>query len=98
MADRDRLAHLPDFPDLTVPRPAAMTPAAFAAILKAATTPTKIKTVVQLQATRAELFFLHTMTEPDALRIQLSRALVAVREAQALPAESGRAMSDVGDN
>jgi hypothetical protein len=86
MADRDRLAHLPGFPDLTLPCPAAMTPATFAAILNAAATRTKIKTVVQPRAATVELFFLHTMTEPDALRIQLSRALVAVREAQALRA------------
>ena len=51
-----------------------MTPSTFAAILKAATTPAKIKTVVQPRATSAELFFLDTMTESDTLRIQLSRA------------------------
>jgi hypothetical protein len=61
---------------------------AIAAILNAATTQTKIKTVVQVQAASAELFFLHTRTEPEALRIELSRAIGAVREAQAAQANS----------
>jgi len=44
---------------------------------------TKIKTVVQIQAAGCELFFLHQWTEPDALRIELSRGLGAIRQAQA---------------
>jgi hypothetical protein len=61
---------------------------AAAAILNALTTRTKIKTVVRVQASGAELFLLHPRTEPEPLRIELSRALGAVREAQAQRRES----------
>jgi len=38
---------------------------------------------VRIQTADSELFFLHTRLLPDDLRIRLSRALGAVREAQA---------------
>jgi hypothetical protein len=61
---------------------------AIAAVLNAATTRTKIKTVIQVQAAHAEMFFLHTRTAPEALRIALSRAIGALREARAEHANS----------
>jgi Short C-terminal domain len=56
---------------------------AIAAVLNALTTRTTIKTVVRVQASGAELFVLNTTVTPEALRISLSRALGAIREAQA---------------
>jgi hypothetical protein len=50
------------------------------ATVNAAGTRTKIKTVLFVQATDAELFFLHTRTEPEQLRIELSPALGRIRE------------------
>jgi hypothetical protein len=55
---------------------------AVAALMNSLTTRTRIKTIVRMQASGAELFFLNTATQPEALRIQLSRALGAIREAQ----------------
>ena len=51
---------------------------------------TEIKTVVRVQAPDSELFFLHTKLQPDDLRIQLSRALGAIRQAQAIRAEQAQ--------
>jgi hypothetical protein len=61
----------------------AMEGMAIAAVLNALTTQTKIKTLVRLQAADCELFLLCTTTEPEALRIGLSRALSAIRQARA---------------
>jgi hypothetical protein len=54
-----------------------------AAVLNALTTQTKIKTVIRVQATECELFLLCTYAEREALRIELSRALGAIRQARA---------------
>jgi hypothetical protein len=48
---------------------------------------TKIKTVVQIRTAECELFFLHDRAMPDALRIEVSPGLAAVRQAQQLAAE-----------
>ena len=56
---------------------------AIAAVLNALTTQTKIKTVIRVQATQCELFLLCTYAEPEALRIELSQALGAIRQARA---------------
>jgi hypothetical protein len=45
-------------------------------------TDTKIQTMVRIQAPGSELHFLCTTTTPDALRVQLSRPLGAIRAAQ----------------
>jgi hypothetical protein len=63
---------------------------AVAAVLNALTTRTRIKTVIRVQATSAELFFLHTRTEPERLRIELSRAIGAVRETQTSGPSAGQ--------
>jgi hypothetical protein len=55
---------------------------AIASVLNALTTRTAIKSVLQIQATVGELFFLHTKMVPQDLRIFLSRAIVAVRDAK----------------
>jgi len=47
-----------------------------------ATAATRIKTVVRLETTKCELFLVVTNTEPDVLRMQLSPALWAIREAR----------------
>jgi hypothetical protein len=62
---------------------------AIASVLNALTTRVKIKTVIRVEATQAELFFLHTLIEPEALRIELSRALGAIRQAKPVPSEPG---------
>lgn len=51
---------------------------------------TRIKTFIRIQTADSELFFLHTTLVPEDLRIALSRALGAIRQAQAQP-ESTRA-------
>ena len=56
---------------------------AIAAVLNALTTQTKIKTVIRVQATECELFLLCTYAEREALRIELSRALGAIRQTRA---------------
>ena len=56
---------------------------AIAAVLNALTTQTKIKTVIRVQATECELFLLCAYAEPEALRIELSRALGTIRQARA---------------
>jgi hypothetical protein len=55
---------------------------AIAAALNALTRRTTIRTVLRIQARNAELFLLNTDTEPGVLRIGLSRALGALREAR----------------
>lgn len=55
---------------------------AIAAVLNALTTRTSIVTVVRIQAMRCELFFLHTRLTPDQLRMDMSRALGAIRAAK----------------
>ena len=54
-----------------------------AGVLNALTTKTKIRTVVRIQAAQCELFLLSTTTEPETLRIELSQALGAIRQARA---------------
>jgi hypothetical protein len=61
---------------------------AIAAVLNSLTTQIKIKTVVRVQGTACELFMLCSMLEPDALRIELSRSLGAIREAQSARADT----------
>ncbi len=56
---------------------------AIAALLNALTTKVTVKTVVRIEGTNCELFFLHSVIEPEALRIELSRGLGAIREARA---------------
>jgi hypothetical protein len=58
---------------------------AIAGILNALTSRTKIRTVVRVEATGAELFILNTKVEPDSLRISLSRALGSIRQARPAP-------------
>jgi hypothetical protein len=60
---------------------------AIAAVLNSLTTQIKIKTVVRIQGTACELFMLYTQLEPDALRIELSRSLGAIREARSARAD-----------
>ena len=55
---------------------------AIAALLNALTTKVAVKTVVRVEGTNCELFFLHSVIEPEALRIELSRGLGAIREAR----------------
>lgn len=52
---------------------------AIAGVLNALTTRTSIVTVVRIQAMTSELFLLHTKSTPDTLRMELSRALGAIR-------------------
>jgi len=54
-----------------------------------ATAATRIKTVVRLETTKCELFLVVTNTEPDALRMQLSPALWAIREAREAAGQPG---------
>jgi hypothetical protein len=53
-----------------------------ATLLNALTVHTEIKTIVRVQGPDLELFLLHTKTEPEALRIELSRPLAAIRLAR----------------
>jgi hypothetical protein len=57
---------------------------------------TKIQTVVRVQAPDSELFFLHTRSQPDDLRIQLSRALGVVRQVQAAGGEQVQHLGSPG--
>ena len=54
-----------------------------------ATATTRIKTVVRLETTKCELFLVVTNTEPDVLRMQLSPALWAIREAREAAGQPG---------
>jgi hypothetical protein len=54
-----------------------------------ATAATRIKTVVRLETTKCELFLVVTNTEPDVLRMQLSPALWAIREAREKAGQPG---------
>lgn len=56
---------------------------AIAGFLNALTTRTKIKTIVRVEATDAELFVLNTKADPESLRISLSRVLGVIRQARA---------------
>jgi hypothetical protein len=83
---------------------AALEGMAIAAILNALTTRTTITTIVRVQGTDCELFFLHTRSAPEQLRMQMSPALGAIRSARAAAAQSGKAVlqspspgSPVGD-
>ena len=53
-----------------------------ATVLNALTTRTSITTIIRIQGTNCELFLLHTTTTPKQLRVEFSRALVAVRAAK----------------
>jgi len=59
---------------------------AIAALLNALTTTVTIKTVVRIQAADSELFLLNTKMTPEVLRIELSRPLGLIRNAQPGPA------------
>jgi hypothetical protein len=61
---------------------------AIAGVLNALTTRVKIKTVLRIEAAHAELFFLNTQVEPEALRIGLSRALGAIRQAKSVASKA----------
>jgi hypothetical protein len=50
---------------------------------------TQIKTVVRFETTRCELFVVVSHSEPDALRMQLSPALWAIREAREAAGQPG---------
>jgi hypothetical protein len=67
-----------------------------AAVLNALTTRTRIKTVLRIQAGASEVFFLNTETEPEQLRIQLSRALGAIREIHSANTSSSPARTPSG--
>jgi hypothetical protein len=56
--------------------------AAIASMLNALTTRITIRSVLHIQAAAGELFFLHTKMVPQDLRIFLSRAIVAIRNAE----------------
>jgi len=56
---------------------------AIAGVLNALTTRTTTTTVLRVQASAAELFFLNDAVAPDQLRIQLSPAFAFLREARA---------------
>jgi hypothetical protein len=56
---------------------------AIAGILNALTTHTTVTTIVRLQGRNSEMFFLHTRSTPEQLRMELSRALGAIRAASA---------------
>lgn len=56
---------------------------AIAGILNALTTRTSITTIVRIQGRDSEMFFLHTLSTPERLRMDLSRALGAIRVANA---------------
>jgi hypothetical protein len=66
---------------------------AVAGVLNALTTRTSITTIIRVQAVNCELFLLHTKSAPEQLRIQLSRALGAIRAAKATAAQSTQAQS-----
>lgn len=56
---------------------------AIAGILNALTTRTTVTTIVRLQGRDSEMFFLHTLSTPEQLRMELSRALGVIRAASA---------------
>lgn len=55
---------------------------------------TRIQTVIHIQATDVDLYFLCTTTVPDALRIQLAGPLGAIRHARAQPSPAVAAPPD----
>jgi hypothetical protein len=64
---------------------------AIASVLNTLTTRTSITTIVRIQGTSCELFLLHTRSTPEQLRIQMSRALGAIRAIRAAAAHSTQA-------
>ena len=64
---------------------------AIASVLNALTTRTSITTIVRIQGTSCEFFLLHRRSTPEQLRIEMSRALGAIRGARAAAAQSTRA-------
>lgn len=56
-----------------------------AAALNSLTTRYTVETIVQIQAGGREIFLLHTVLEPDRLRIELSPAFAAIRQARPYP-------------
>lgn len=53
-----------------------------AGVLNALTTRSSIVTVLRIQARTCELFLLHDKSTPEQLRMELSRALAAIRAAR----------------
>lgn len=68
--------------------------AAISAVLKHLGTRTKIKTILFIQATGSELFFLNTRTEPSQLRIDLSRPLGEIRSVLSSSADDEKVSQD----
>jgi len=64
---------------------------AVASVLNALTTRTSITTIVRVQGTSCELFLLHKQSTPERLRIEMSRALGAIRAARAAAAQGAKA-------
>jgi len=60
---------------------------AITSVLNALTTRTSITTIVRVPGTNCELFLLHTRSTPEQLRIEMSRALGAIRAARAAAAQ-----------
>lgn len=60
---------------------------AAAAVLNALTTRTSITTIVRVQGTDCEMFFLHSRSTPEQLRIEMTAALGAIRAARAAAAK-----------
>jgi hypothetical protein len=61
---------------------------AIAALLNKLTTRNKIQTVVRVQGANYEFFLLYTELTPEQLRIELSRPLGAIRQAQSVTSRS----------
>jgi hypothetical protein len=64
---------------------------AIASVLNALTTRTSITTIVRIQGRDCEFFLLHRRATPEQLRIEMSRALGAIRAARTAGAEQTRA-------
>jgi hypothetical protein len=64
---------------------------AIASVLNALTTRTSITTIVRIQGKSCELFLLHTRSTPEQLRIEMSRALGAIRATRAAAAQDAEA-------
>jgi hypothetical protein len=63
---------------------------AIASVLNALTTRASVTTIVRVQAASCELFLLHTRSTPEHLRIELSRALGAIRAAKTAAAHAAK--------
>src|SRR5262245_34741460 len=57
---------------------------------------TKIETIVRIRASDLELYFLHTATRPDALRVELSEALRAIATSRVERAGDSRETAEPG--